>query len=462
MPDLVPDLTDRLAEFLTPEQVLVGDAIHEDYSHDECITVDPVQPAIVVQPRSTTEVSRVAALANDAKIPLVGRGNGTGLSGGAIPHPEGILLSFELMNDIIEIDPENHVAVVQPGVSLNQLDEALAPHGLIYPIMPGEPSASLGGNVATNAGGMRAVKYGVTRHQVLGLELVLASGEVIRDGGKFVKSTTGYDLCQLVTGSEGTLALITEITLKVVPRLDHDATILAPFSSMDEITNAIPRIIGAGLEPLMLEYLDAGALRVTSEAAGLELGIPEEVNSAAVAYLLMKLENADAERLGVDTELTSKLLSELGALDVYVPPPAAGAALMAARERAFWVVKDLGVNDVVDVVVPRASIPDYLKTVATLASDTGSWVPGAGHAGDGNVHMSVFQDDPDKLHSVMASILSTGVDLGGAISAEHGIGLAKLDYMMKLEDPVKLALMRSIKAAFDPNGILNPGKVFTS
>lgn len=455
------NLLDRLAECLEPSQILSGDSISEDYTHDESLTVEPAVPQVVVCPNNTAEVASIAALANDTGTPLVTRGNGTGLSGGATPNPDGILLSFERMNKIIEIDVANHVVVVQPGVSLAELDEALEPHGLVYPIMPGEASASLGGNVATNAGGMRAVKYGVTRHQVLGLELVLASGEIIRDGGKFVKSTTGYDLCQMVTGSEGTLALITEITLKVVARLTHDATILAPFSSMAEITSSIPKILGSGLEPLMLEYMDAMALNVTSEAADLELGIPDDVAEAAVAYLLLKLEESDSDRLDADVLKAGELLIELGALDVFVPPPAAGAALLAARESAFWVVKEMGVDDVTDAVVPRASIPEYMEAVSVLATENGAWVAGAGHAGDGNVHMSVFQPDAEKRHSLLLDIFTKGMELGGTISAEHGIGLAKLDYMMKLEDPIKLALMRSIKAAFDPNGILNPGKVFT-
>ncbi len=455
-------ILDRLADKLDPDQIQVGDQIGEDYGHDEALTVDPVMPAILLRPRSTVDVSAIAALANEFGVTITARGNGTGLAGAAIPDASGILLSFESMKDIVEIDVANHVAVVQPGISLAELDEALKPFGLIYPIMPGEASASLGGNVATNAGGMRAVKYGVTRHQVLGMEAVLASGEVVRLGGKYVKSTTGYDLGQLIVGSEGTLALITEITLKLVPRLAHTATVLVPFGSMADITGAVPKILGSGLVPLMLEYMDAMAMTSATESAGLELGIPDEVKESAVAYLLMLLESGEGGRLDQDTERSGELLMELGALDVYVLPPATGAAVLKARENAFWVVKQLGVNDIVDVVVPRASIPEYLDQVAALAAKNEALVAGAGHVGDGNVHLSVFQPDEAKRHQLMTDILAAGIGLGGTISAEHGIGLAKLPYMMDLEDPTKIALMRGIKQAFDPNGILNPGKVFTA
>ncbi len=454
------DLLGRLTAVLGADQILVGDQINEDYGHDEAVTVQPILPLVVLRPRCTADVSAIVKIANELGVAITARGSGTGLSGAAVPDKDGILLSFELMKDIIEVDQDNHVTVVQPGVTLGELDDALAPFGLVYPIMPGEASASLGGNVATNAGGMRAVKYGVTRHQVLGMQVVLASGKVIRAGGKYVKATTGYDLGQIIIGSEGTLAIITEVTLKVVPRLAYTATVLAPFGVMRNITEAVPKIIDNGLGPLMLEYLDALAMASTTQSAGLELGIPAAIQNQAVAYLLMVLESSSEERLEQDTERAAELLTELEALDVFVLPPGAGRELLEAREKAFWVVKEMGVNDIVDVVVPRASIPEYMEQVAGLAEASEAWVAGAGHAGDGNVHMSIFQPDKEKCHQLMTDILSAGMDLGGAISAEHGIGLAKLPYMMELEDPIKIALMRGIKAAFDPNGILNPGKVF--
>ena len=450
------DLESQIRALVPASAVLTGDEIADDYTHDEALTAEPVTPIAVVKPANTDDVAAIMRVCDELRVPVTARGAGTGLSGACIPRADGIVVSMEQMNAIIEIDTENHVAVVQPGVTLDQLDEALAPLGLVYPVCPGENSASLGGNVATNAGGMRAVKYGVTRHQVLGLTAVLATGEVIRTGGKFVKATTGYDLTQLIIGSEGTLALVTEATLKIYPRPEHTATVLVPFASVNEVAAAVPTIVRSGVNPVVLEYVDGGGLATLCANVGLELGVGAEVQEAAQAYLIIVLEQHLATRLDEDLEALGGLLHELGAMDVYVLPPANGALLIEAREKAFWVVKGLGANDIIDVVVPRASVPEYLQRVAAIASENASYVSAAGHAGDGNIHLSVFQPDPDVRHTVMHAIIVAGIELGGAISAEHGIGKEKMQYFLELEDPNKIALMRRIKAAFDPNGILNP------
>ncbi len=451
------DLEARLLDVVGAQQVLVGDAIGDDYTHDEALTGAPVRPLAVVRAGSVDDVVSVLRICDELGVPVTARGAGTGLSGACVPRTDGIVLALERMNRIIEIDVENHVAVVQPGVSLDQLDAALAPLGLVYPVCPGENSASLGGNVATNAGGMRAVKYGVTRHQVLGIVAVLPGGEVIRSGGKFVKATTGYDLTQLIIGSEGTLAVVTEATLKIYPRPGHTATVLAPFPSVDEVASAVPRIVRSGVNPVVLEYVDGLGLSALAANVGLELGIAPDVQEKAKAYLITVLEQHTAERLDEDLTSLAEQLVTLGAVDVYVLPPASGAKLIEAREKAFWVVKALGANDIIDVVVPRASVPEYLRQVSSVAQANATLVSAAGHAGDGNIHLSVFQPDEEVRHRVMRGILEAGISLGGAISAEHGIGKEKKKYFLELEDPNKIALMRRIKAAFDPNGILNPG-----
>jgi glycolate oxidase len=454
------DLVEELTGVVNSDHVLTGTAIHDDYTHDEALTATPSVPLVLVRPADTAEVAGVLRVADTYGVGVVARGSGTGLSGAAVPRADAILVSFERMNEILEIDTENHVAVVQPGVTLEELDRVTAGHGLVYPVFPGENSASLGGNVATNAGGMRAIKYGVTRHQVLALEAVLATGEVIRTGGKFVKSSTGYDLTQLILGSEGTLALVTEATLKLYPRAAQSATVLVPFATLEQVAAAVPRIVASGAAPLILEYIDMLTMAAITANVGLDLGIPKQVQETAAAYLVVVLESTHEDRLEEDIATLGELLVELGAMEIYVLPAAAAGQLISAREKAFFVAKAHGADDIIDVVVPRAAIPAFLATASEVASTHATLVTGCGHVGDGNVHLSVFQPDAERRAEVMRAIFRAGMELGGAISGEHGIGTEKKSYFLELEDPTKVALMRRIKAAFDPHGILGPDRLF--
>jgi glycolate oxidase len=451
---------EELRTIVGESNVTLGADAEEGYTHDECLTTPPGTPECVVRPVSTDQVSRLLRFANEHKIPVTVRGAGTGLSGGCTPRPGGILLSLERMNRILEIDDSNHVAVVEPGITLAELDEATAKKGLVYPIFPGENSATLGGNVATNAGGMRAVKYGVTRNQVLGLEAVLPNGDVVRSGGKFVKTSSGYDLTQLVIGSEGTLAVVTQVIVKLFPRMPVWSTVLAPFRSLEEVAKAVPALVMSGVGPLLVEYIDRMTMMGITGFSNIELGVPESVKEQAEAYLLVVVEGRDEQSVERDVEGLGEICANQGAIDVFVLPAAAGTALVDAREKSFWVGKRMGLADIIDVVVPRASIPEYVAKVQGIAARHGTMITGCGHAGDGNIHLGVFEQDKAKLSAVMRDLLEAGLDLGGAVSAEHGIGQAKKKYYAELEDPTKLALMKGIKKVFDPNGILNPGVLF--
>lgn len=454
------DILDRLIAAVGADGLRHGDDIKDDDTHDEALGGTPTRPLAVVTPTTTEQVAAVLQLCTETGTPVTARGSGSGLSGAAIPRADGIVVSFERMNRIVEIDADNHLCVVQPGVQLDQLDAALAPLGLAYAVYPGEYSATLGGNVNTNAGGMRAVKHGVTRHHVLGLEVVLPTGEILRTGGRIVKASSGYDLTQLVIGSEGTLALVTEATLKLTIRAPESATVLAPFPALSGVTEAIPKILASGLAPSILEYIDLMTMAAIRDQLGLELGIPDEIRSTALAYLVLRMESGHAERLDEDVQATAELLADLGAMDVYVLPPGSATQLIEAREKAFWLAKANNADDIVDIAIPRGAIPAFMERVSQIGAEGGAWIAGCGHAGDGNVHLAVFQSDPVARKQVMLGLFRASMELGGVISGEHGIGTEKKPYFLELEDPAKIALMQRIKAAFDPAGILNPGKIF--
>ncbi len=450
------ELLSELTRLLGADAVASGESINPDDLHDESLHQRSVTPLAVLRPRSTADVQAIARFASQHGLALTPRGSGTGLSGGATPVNGGLVVSFSKMNHVLSIDEGDHVAVVQPGITLRELDEALKGHGLRYPVYPGELSGSLGGNVNTNAGGMRAVRHGVTRQHILGLEMVLMDGTVVRSGGPVVKSSSGYDLTQLVVGSEGTLALVTEVTLKLSPQLEHAATVLAPFSSVQEVTTVVPRIVSSGLEPAILEYLDVLTMASVTNAAGLELGVDAAVAQQTLAYLIIVLETRTQAQLEGDIEALGELLDGAGALDVYVLPSHSATALIEARERAFWNAKAAGAHEIIDVVVPRSKVPNFIERAQEMALAHESFLVGCGHVGDGNVHFSLYQPDDERRAALLHELFAYAVSLGGAISGEHGIGMDKQADFLALSDPLLIDLQRQIKKVFDPRGLLNP------
>jgi glycolate oxidase len=456
------DLRERLVAAVGAAHVLDGtDDAARDLAHDEALAVGHGTPAFVVRPGSTPDVVAVVTAARETHTPLVARGAGTGLSGGANAPDGAVVVAFDRMTAIRAVDTTDHVAVVEPGVSLEQLDAAAREHGLTYPVRPGEQSASLGGTVATNAGGMHAVRYGVTRAHVVGLEAVLADGRVVRTGGRLAKVSSGYDLTQLLVGSEGTLALVTEVTVRLQPSLPVRRTVLAPFTDLPTTTAAVARVVGSGLAPALCEYLDDPTMDAICAAADLALGIPDDVRAGADAYLVVELVGRRADRVEEDLAELGELLADAGAPDVYVLPEGSARRLVEAREQAFWTIKARGADEVVDVVVPRSAMAEFIGRTRAIGERHGARVLGCGHAGDGNVHFAVFGPGGDghaaALDATLHEVLAAGVALGGAVSGEHGVGRAKAGALAELGDAGALAVMRRVRTALDPDGLLNPG-----
>ena len=447
-----------LTEIVGNKNVLTGDE-RENYSRDEAPKSKPVLPEVVIKPEDTASVARILKLANERNIPVTPRGGGTGLSGGAVPVYGGIVLSLERMNKVLEIDKDNFVATVEAGVLLSDFYQAVEEHGLYYPLYPGEASATIGGNVATNAGGMRAVKYGVTRHFVLGLEAVLPSGETIQTGGKFVKYSTGYDLTQLLIGSEGTLALITKIMLRLIPRPGKREILFIPFHSLHDAIESVPDILKENILPVGIEFMERDIINMVEQYTGKEIPLHQYE-----AFLMIIVEADNEEEIYRIANGVGEICLNHGAVDVFIPgSQRAKRNLLEAREKFYSIIGHFGMLDITDVVVPRSRIAEFVERTKEIASVLGIPLLAYGHAGDGNVHlqpMSQGTDKPEeKIKELLERIYEIGVSLGGTISGEHGLGFTKKGYLHMVADKSKMDLMKRIKRAFDPNNILNPGKV---
>ncbi len=444
-----------------PENVLTADAIHEDYSRDELAGFRQY-PEVVVLPKSTKQVSKVLKYANDKHIAVTPRGQGTGLVGAAIAIHKGIMLSTEHMNKILELDEDNLTLTVEPGVLLMEISEYVEENDLFYPPDPGEKSASIGGNIATNAGGMRAVKYGVTRDYVRGLELVLANGEIITVGGKIVKDSSGYGLKDLMIGSEGTLGIITKAVLKLLPLPKIAISLLVPFPDIETAISAVPTIIKSKAIPTAIEYMERNVILAAENYLGKKFP-----DNSADAYILLTFDGNTKEEVEKIYEQVAHVCLDAGAMDVFISDtderndsiwPARGAFLEAIKASTTEM-------DECDVVVPRNFVADFINYTKVVEEQLNVRIASFGHAGDGNLHVYVLKDEMvdeefvKKLNDAFDLLYAKGAELGGHVSGEHGIGFAKKPYLEKMAGPVYMSLLRGIKKTFDPNLILNPGKV---
>ncbi len=456
-------VTDKLIALLAgivgDKNVLTGDE-RENYSRDETPTVKPVLPDVVVKPEDTASVAGILKLASERKIPVTPRGGGTGLCGGAVPIYGGIVLSSERMNRILEIDEDNFSATVEPGVTLADLYQAVEEHGLYYPLYPGEKCATIGGNVATNAGGLRAVKYGVTRHFVLGLEAVLPTGETIPTGGKFVKCSSGYDLTQLIIGSEGTLAVVTRVVLRLIAPPGMSEILFIPFHGLHDAIRSVPDILKERILPVGIEFMERDIINMVEQYTGKEMPLHDYD-----AFLMIIVEAGNEDEIYRISDRIGKICLNHGAVDIFIPgSERAKRNLLEAREKFYSVSRHFGVPDIADVVVPRSRIAEFVERAKAIAGEYGIPLVAYGHAGDGNVHLHPMGQEADKdagkVKELFTRIYEVGISLGGTISGEHGLGFAKKGYLHMAADKSKIDLMKRIKRAFDPDNIMNPGKVF--
>lgn len=463
---LTPELMEQLSA-VAPGRVFTGSDINVDYSHDEMPIYGKAMPEAVVEALTTEEIAAVMKLCNENRIPVTPRGAGTGLVGGAVPIQGGVLLVTTRMNKILSYDEDNFTVTVQPGVLLQTLAEDAATRGLLYPPDPGEKLATLGGNVSTNAGGMRAVKYGCTRDYVKAMTVVLPTGEIIKLGSSVSKTSSGYSLLNLMIGSEGTLGIITELTLKLIPAPKETVSLIIPYPDMESCISTVPAFFREHLQPQALEFMGKDIV-ISSEAYVGKQVFPRQIEGVdAEAYLLVTFDGNDADELDAMIERASEVVLEAGAIDVLVADtPAMKRDAWAARSSFLEaIMADTKLLDECDVVVPVTQIANFLVYVDSLEQEVGLKIRSFGHAGDGNLHIYCCSNDlaedefKARAEKFMEAVYIKATELGGQVSGEHGIGSGKVAFLAESMGDVNMRLMEEIKKVFDPNLILNPGKV---
>jgi glycolate oxidase len=452
---------DFLVSVCGPDRVFAGAAINEDFSHDELAGIHQF-PEVLVEVTSTEEVSKIMRYAHANQIPVTPRGQGTGLVGAAVAIHGGIMMNLSLMNRILELDEENLTLTVEPGVLLMEISKYVEERDFFYPPDPGEKSATIAGNINTNAGGMRAVKYGVTRDYIRGLEIVLPSGEIMELGGKVVKNSSGYALKDLIVGSEGTLGIVTKAILKLLPLPKKALSLLIPFPNLEMAIDTVPKIIKSKAIPTAIEYMIRDVILASEKFLGKQFP-----DSSADAYLLLTFDGNTHEEIELAYEKVAHICLAAGALDVLI-------SNTQERQESIWKARGAFLEaikasttemDECDVVVPRNKIAEFVKFAETLQRRFDIRIKSFGHAGDGNLHIYVLRDElpeglwREKLGQVFDCMYEKSRELGGKVSGEHGIGYAKLPFLREAMGAEGMALLKGIKQAFDPRMILNPGKV---
>lgn len=449
---------------LLQERCIVDESIRTEYGHDETEDITIV-PDVVLKPETTAEVSAILGYCHAHNIVVTPSGARTGLSGGAIPIFGGVALSMERFNKIISIDERNHQVTTEPGVITQVLQDAVREKGLFYPPDPASKgSCFIGGNVSENSGGPKAVKYGVTKDFVLNLEVVLPTGEVIWTGANVLKNATGYNLTQLIVGSEGTLAVITKIVLRLIPHPTHDLLMLVPFFDAEKACEAVAAIFRAGITPSGLEFMERNALTWTQEFTG-DTSVPVKDNHQA--HLLIEVDGFDPDQLMGECEKIMGVLESFETDEIlFAESEAQKASLWALRRKVGEAVKSQSIYKEEDTVVPRYELPALLSAVKRICRHYGLHSVCYGHAGDGNLHVNIIKGKltdeqwETDLPVAIRELFTEVVALGGTLSGEHGIGLVQQPYMDIAFPEITLQLMRQIKDVFDPKGILNPGKIF--
>jgi len=452
----------NLKSVLGNENVLTSYEDRYCYAYDATALGDKLYlPDVIVLPSSTEQVSEILKIADKYSMPVIARGAGTNLAGGCIPLNGGIIIHLSRMNQILEVDKDNLLCRVQPGVAVEKLQQAVEEAGLYYPPDPSNLKVStIGGSIAQSSGGPRCFKYGTTKDYILGLELVLADGTIIETGGKTIKNVTGYNLTQLIVGSEGTLGIVTEATLKLIPKPESKKVLIAFFNSIDNAANAVTGIISAKIMPATLELID----KYTMET--IEKFYPTGLRTDMDASLVIEVDGSQ-ETVDVQAKRIESICKSYNACDIRISKDQKEADdIWFARRSAFGAVAKLGPNVITeDAVVPRDKIPTMIREIRRINTKYSLTACIMGHAGDGNIHPNYSldlrnKDEMERFEKAVDELFNTALRLGGTLSGEHGIGMTKSKYMKKALDERSIEIMKSIKQVFDPKGILNPGKLF--